>query len=231
MSGLAPPVHLPSRLQIASLIDHTMLKPTATAADIDSLCEEAKEYRFRNVCVNPCFVRQAARRLRGTGVGVCAVVGFPLGAAAPGAKAAEAGQAIKDGATEIDMVSRIGALKGKDHETFSTDIASVAEVCRASGTTLKVIIECCYLTEEEKVRGARLAAGAGADFVKTSTGFGPGGATEADVALLRSVLRGKAKVKAAGGIGTLEKALVMIRAGADRIGTSSGPSIIEELPQ
>lgn len=231
MSGPAPPHPPPDRTQLSKVIDYTLLKPTATPADIDGFCEKAKKYGFWSVCVNPCFVRQAAERLQGSGVKVCAVVGFPLGATTLSAKSAEAGQAIRDGATEIDMVGRIGALKGGDDDAFSADIAAVAAVCGPQGAALKVIIECCYLTDEEKVRGAKLAAKSGADFVKTSTGFGPGGATEGDVMLLRSVLRGKPKVKAAGGIGTLQKALEMLRAGADRIGTSSGDSIVEEIPE
>ena len=212
------------------MIDHTLLKPTATTADIDALCDEALKYGFWAVCVNPVHVKQAARRLAGSRTLVCSVVSFPLGCSTPEMKLVEARAAVADGAREIDMVSSVGALKSGDTRAYFDDISEVAAFCRRSGTTLKVIIECCYLTDEEKVRGARLAEQAGANFVKTSTGFGTGGATAADVSLLRRALASKTGVKAAGGIGTLAKAREMINAGAERIGTSSGAKIIEELP-
>ena len=231
MGGLAPPAHLENRTEFARLIDHTLLKATASSADIDKLCDEALAYRFKAVCVNPAYVRQAASRLRGSDTGVCAVVGFPLGANSTETKVSEAGRAIKDGAAELDMAANLGALKGGDDGTFVSEIMDVSSVCRRSNVILKVIIECCYLSDEEKVRAAKMAESGGADFVKTSTGFGPGGATAADVALLRRALGERTKVKAAGGIGTLTKALEMVRAGASRIGTSSGVAIIEELPR
>jgi len=230
MGELLSPAHLNKRSEFARVIDHTILKATATSADIDVLCEEALKYGFWAVCVNPVHVRHAARRLAGSSTVVCSVVSFPLGAAAADMKLMEARGAITDGAREIDMVSNIGALKSGDTRAYFSDINEVAAFCGRSNTVLKVILECCYLTDEEKVRGARLAEQAGANFVKTSTGFGTGGATVADVSLLRKVLANRTGVKAAGGIGTLAKALEMINAGANRIGTSSGTKILDELP-
>ncbi len=224
------PTHVNKRSELARIIDHTLLKPTATFADIDTLCEEALRYNFWSVCVNPSHVKQAARRLSGSGTAVCSVVSFPLGSSTPEIKLMEARTAIADGAREVDMVSNFGALKSGDTEAFFSDINEVTAFCGRSGVVLKVILECCYLTDEEKVSGAKLAEQAGANFVKTSTGFGTGGATVADVALLRRTLSNRTGVKAAGGIGTLAKALEMVRAGAGRIGTSSGTKIIEELP-
>jgi len=203
----------------------------ATFADIDTLCEEARRYGFWSVCVNPVHVKQASRKLAGSDTVVCSVVSFPLGCTTTEGKLMEARTAMADGAREIDMVSNIGALKSGDTGDYFADINEVAAFCGRSNTILKVILECCYLTDEEKVKGARLAEQAGANFVKTSTGFGTGGATVADVALLRRTLTNRTGVKAAGGIGTLEKALEMVKAGANRIGTSSGTRIIEELPQ
>jgi len=230
MGELLPPAHLNRRSEFARVIDHTILKATATPADIDVLCDEALKYSFWAVCVNPVHVRQAARRLGGSSTVVCSVVSFPLGAATADMKLMEARGAITDGAREIDMVSNISALKSGDTRTYFSDINEVAAFCGRSNTVLKVILECCYLTDEEKVRGARLAEQAGANFVKTSTGFGTGGATVADVSLLRKVLANRTGVKAAGGIGTLAKALEMINAGANRIGTSSGTKILDEFP-
>jgi deoxyribose-phosphate aldolase len=175
-------------------------------------------------------VKQAARRLEGSNTIVCSVVSFPLGSSTTELKLLEARTAIADGAREVDMVSNLGALRSGNTGVFFADINEAAAFCGRSSTLLKVILECCYLTDEEKVRGARLAEQAGANFVKTSTGFGPGGATASDVALLRKALTNRTGVKAAGGIGTLAKALEMITAGADRIGTSSGTKIVEELP-
>lgn len=219
------------RSDLARLIDHTLLRPTATPDEIDRLCDEALDYGFWSVCVVPGYAKQASRKLAGSGTKVCAVVSFPFGANYTELKLMEARMAIADGAQEIDMVSNIGALKSGDAERYFADINEVAAYCGRSGTTLKVILECCYLTDEEKVRGARIAEQAGANFVKTSTGFGTGGATATDVALLRKALSGRTGVKASGGIGTLAKALEMVRAGASRIGTSSGAKIIEELPR
>jgi len=230
MGGFLPPAHLNRRSELARVVDYTILRATATAADIDVLCDEALKYNFWAVCVNPVHVKQAVRRLAGSGTVVCSVVSFPLGAATTDMKLMEARGAITDGAREIDMVSNIGALKSGDTRTYFSDINEVAAFCGRSDTVLKVILECCYLTDEEKVRGARLAEQAGANFVKTSTGFGTSGATAADVSLLRKVLASRTGVKAAGGIGTLAKALEMINAGANRIGTSSGTKILDELP-
>jgi len=221
---------LNKRSELARVIDHTLLKPTATFAEIDVLCDEALKYDLWAVCVNPGNVKQAARRLAGSHTLVCSVVSFPLGSSTPEMKLMEARGAIADGASEIDMVSNIGALKSGDTRAYFADINEVAAFCGRSSTVLKVIIECCYLTDEEKVKAARLAEQAGANFVKTSTGFGTGGATVADVSLLRRALASRTGVKAAGGIGTLAKAMEMINAGADRIGTSSGAKIVEELP-
>ena len=230
MVELVSPARINKRSEMARLIDHTILKPTATSADIDVLCTEAAKYNFWGVCVNPFHVKQAARKLAGTSTVVCSVVSFPFGSSTSDMKLMEARGAITDGAREIDMVSNIGALKAGDTGAYFADINEVAAFCGRSNTVLKVIIECCYLTDDEKVKGARLAEQAGANFVKTSTGFGTGGATAADVALLRKALSNRTGVKAAGGIGTLAKAMEMIRAGADRIGTSSGVKIVEELP-
>jgi deoxyribose-phosphate aldolase len=230
MVELVSPAHLNKRSELARLIDHTILKPVATPADIDVLCSEAVKYNFWGVCVNPFHVKQAARRLAGTGTVVCSVVSFPFGSSTSDLKLMEARGAITDGAREIDMVANIGALKAGDTHAYFADINEVAAFCGRSNTVLKVIIECCYLTDDEKVKAARLAEQAGANFVKTSTGFGTGGATATDVALLRKALSSRTGVKAAGGIGTLAKAMEMIRAGANRIGTSSGVKIVEELP-
>ena len=230
MGELLPPAHLNKKSEFARVIDHTILKATATSADIDVLCDEAVKYNFWAVCVNPVHVKQAVRRLAGCSTLVCSVVSFPLGASTPDMKLMEARGAITDGAREIDMVSNIGALKSGDTRAYFSDINEVAAFCGRSNIVLKVILECCYLTDEEKVRGARLAEQAGANFVKTSTGFGTGGATVADVSLLRKALANRTGVKAAGGIGTLAKAQEMIKAGANRIGTSSGTKILDELP-
>lgn len=230
MGELLPPAHLNKRSEFARIIDHTILKATSTSADIDVLCDEALKYNFWAVCVNPVHVKQAARRLAGSSTVVCSVVSFPLGTSTTDMKLMEARGAITDGAREIDMVSNIGALKSGDTRAYFSDINEVAAFCGRSNTVLKVILECCYLTDEEKVRGARLAEQAGANFVKTSTGFGTSGATVADVSLLRKTLASRTGVKAAGGIGTLAKALEMIKAGANRIGTSSGTKILDELP-
>jgi deoxyribose-phosphate aldolase len=213
---------------IASLIDHTLLKPEATQDQIAQLCEEAKEYGFAAVCVNPTNVELAARLLKGSPVAVCIVVGFPLGATLSEVKAYEAQQAINHGAIEVDMVINIGALKSEDYELVERDIATVARTCHDNGAICKVIIETALLTEEEKVTACQLAKKADADYVKTSTGFGPGGATVEDVALMRRVVGPSMGIKAAGGIRTLKTATEMIEAGATRIGTSSGIKIVQE---
>ena len=219
-----------SRTEFARRIDHTNLKATATGADIDQLCEEALRFDFWSVCVAPAYVHRAKQKLEGSDVRVCAVVGFPLGSATASIKLAEAVKASDDGADEIDMVMNIGAFKSGDDDMVFSEVNSLAQYCHTRSKLLKVIIECCYLTDEEKVKAARLAELAGADFVKTSTGMGTGGATVEDVRLLRGALLPRTRIKAAGGIGTLEKALSMVAAGADRIGTSSGAKIMGEWP-
>ena len=214
------------RKPIASYIDHTLLKADATMGDITRIAGEAASYGFASVCVNPCWVPLCRKLLDGTGVKVCTVVGFPLGAASSRAKASETAAAVEDGADEIDMVINIGYLRsGMDDEVLG-DIKAVREACL--GKVLKVIIEACQLTDEEKIRACRLAEEAGADFVKTSTGFSSGGATVADVALMRKAVGGRLKVKAAGGIRTLADARAMIGAGASRIGASAGIAIVRE---
>lgn len=213
---------------VASLIDHTLLAPTATRQEIETLCEEASRYGFATVCVNPTWVRRCASRLRGTPVGVCAVVGFPLGATTSDVKGYEAQRVIFDGATEVDMVINIGALKSGDLRAVAQDIEAVTSPCRAAGATTKVILEAVYLTDEEKVAASTLARAAGADFVKTSTGFGPGGATTADVALLRRTVGEAMGVKAAGGVRDLGAFEAMVAAGASRIGASAGVKIVQQ---
>jgi len=211
---------------LAQYIDHTLLRPDASLADIDRLCDEAAEYGFAAVCINPTWVSRAAARLRAAGVTVASVTGFPLGANTPEIKAMEARRALRDGAREIDMVINIGALKSGDHELVRRDIAGVSDACREVGALNKVIIEAAYLEDEEKVIACRLAQAARADYVKTSTGFGPGGATVFDVALMREVVGDKMGVKAAGGIRTAEEVREMITAGATRIGASAGVRIV-----
>ena len=213
---------------VAGVIDHTLLKPDATRQDIEKLCREAAEFHFATVCVNPAWVALAASRLRGTGVGVCSVVGFPLGATTPDAKHYETRRAIFDGATEIDMVINIGALKSGDLRTVERDIEAVVEPCRQCGVVSKVIIEAALLTDEEKITACTLSKAAGADFVKTSTGFASGGATAADVALMRRVVGAEMGVKAAGGVRDLEGLKAMVAAGATRVGASAGVKIVQE---
>jgi deoxyribose-phosphate aldolase len=215
-------------MRIPALIDHTLLKPEATHDQITQLCEEAREYGFAAVCVNPTNVKLAAELLKGSPVAVCTVIGFPLGATLPEVKAYEAQQTIHYGATEIDMVINIGALKSEDYELVEQDIAAVARTCHDNGAICKVIIEAALLTEEEKITACQLAKKAGSDYVKTSTGFGPGGATVEDVTLMRRVIGPSMGIKAAGGIRTLETAKKMIEAGATRIGTSSSVKIVQE---
>jgi deoxyribose-phosphate aldolase len=213
---------------ITKFIDHTLLKPEATPAEIEKLCQEAKEYHFAAVCVNPPYVKQCAQLLRGTDVDVCAVVGFPLGAHTTATKVFETQQAIADGAREIDMVINIGALKARQYDVVRDDIRAVCDAAHARGAIVKVIIEAALLTDDEKVRACELARDAGADFVKTSTGFGPGGATVHDVALMSRTVGGQLGVKAAGGIRNYEQAQAMIAAGATRIGASAGVKIVVE---
>ncbi len=220
----------PTVAQLAGMIDHTVLKPEATPEVIDKACAEAREYHFAAMCVNPCYVRRVAQALAGSGVAVCSVVGFPLGASLPEAKAFEAERAIRDGASEIDMVIAVGALKAGDYATVRDDIAAVAAACRQGGALLKVIIETAYLTDLEKAIACLLIVEAGADFAKTSTGFGPGGATEHDVRLMRAAVGPDLGVKAAGGVRTYDQAVAMVRAGATRIGASAGPAILAGAP-
>jgi deoxyribose-phosphate aldolase len=213
---------------VSGMIDHTLLKADATRGEIEKLCREAAEFQFATVCVNPVWVALAASRLRGTGVGVCSVVGFPLGATTADVKNFETRRAIFDGASEIDMVINIGALKSGDLRTVERDIEAVIEPCRQCGVTSKVIIEAALLTDEEKITASTLTKAAGADFVKTSTGFGPGGATVADVALMRRVVGAEMGVKAAGGVRDLEGLKAMVAAGATRVGASAGVKIVQE---
>lgn len=212
---------------LAKYIDHTLLKADATPEQIKKLCAEAEEYQFASVCVNSCYARLAHECLRGRGVAVCCVVGFPLGAMSPRAMAYEARCAAEDGASEIDMVLPIGALKAGDDETVRETIGAVVEAVTGRAI-VKVIIEACLLTDAEKVRACQLAESVGAAFVKTSTGFSSGGATEHDVALMRKSVSPAVQVKAAGGIRDRETALRMIAAGADRIGASAGIQIVSE---
>jgi deoxyribose-phosphate aldolase len=213
---------------VAAMIDHTLLRPDATRQEIEALCREAAEYQFATVCVNPAWVGLAAARLKGTGVRVCSVVGFPLGATTPDVKHYETRRAIFDGATEIDMVINIGALKSGDLRWTERDIEAVISPCRDAGVTSKVIIEAALLTDDEKIAACTLAKAAGADFVKTSTGFAKGGATVADVALMRRVVGEEMGVKAAGGVRDYEGLKAMIAAGASRVGASAGVRIVHE---
>jgi deoxyribose-phosphate aldolase len=217
---------IPDR-SIAALIDHTILKPDAGRADIVRLCEEARAFGFASVCVNGFWVSAAAQQLAGSDVKVCTVVGFPLGAMATSAKQAEAEIALRDGAAELDMVLNVGALKSGDFNAVRDDIAAVAEPARASGAIVKVILETCLLTDDEKVAACRLAVDGGAAFVKTSTGFGSAGATTADISLMRATVGPDIGVKASGGIRTLDQFRSMVAAGANRIGASSGVAIVE----
>jgi deoxyribose-phosphate aldolase len=217
----------PTDGQLSHMIDHTILKPEATQDQIAQLCFEARKYSFASVCVNPTNVKLCASLLQGTDIDICTVVGFPLGATPTDVKVFETQQAIREGATEVDMVLNVGALKSRDYELVRQDIASIARACHAGNAILKVIIEAALLTDEEKVVACQLAKVAGADFVKTSTGFGPGGATAEDVALMRKVVGPSIGVKAAGGIKTLEDAQKMIAAGASRLGASASVKIVQ----
>lgn len=207
------------------LIDHTLLKATATTADIEKLCEEAVKYGFKSVCVNPCFVAKAKEFVKDSDVLVCTVIGFPLGANATSVKVFETRKAVEDGADEIDMVINIGKAKEHDFVYLEEEIREV--VIAAGGRTVKVIIETCYLTDEEKIEACKAAVRAGAHFVKTSTGFGTGGATVQDVALMRRTVPAEVGVKASGGIRTPEDLQAMVEAGANRIGASAGIKLIE----
>ena len=213
-------------MKLNGLIDHTILKATATRADIERLCDEAIEHNFASVCVNTCWVPLCAERLANSEVEVCCVVGFPLGAMATDPKAYEARWAVDNGADEVDMVLNVGWLLAGEDDAVRADIAAVVEA--AQGRCVKVILETCYLNDEQIERACRLSVEAHATFVKTSTGFGTGGATVHDVALMIKAVNGAAKVKASGGIHTAEEAAAMVEAGADRVGTSSGIAIVAE---
>ncbi len=217
-----------TKKSVAAMIDHTLLKQNATKEQIAKLCEEAKEYGFASVCVNPGYVPEAAEALRGTDAAVCTVIGFPLGATTSAAKAAETEDAIQNGAQEVDMVVNVGRIKSGDWDYVKSDIEAVVNAAKGKALT-KVIIETCLLTDEEKVRVCLTAKEAGADFVKTSTGFSTGGATCEDVALMRKTVGPDMGVKASGGIHNTEEALALIEAGASRIGASAGIAIVSGL--
>lgn len=212
--------------ELARMIDHTLLKPEATVEQITQLCLEAKKYNFASVCVNPSYVPLCAKLLKDTPVKVCTVIGFPLGATSTKAKAYETEQAIEDGATEVDMVINIGMLKSGLYDYVENDIFAVVSAAKRNNVLVKVIIETALLTDEEKVKACLLAKRAGADFVKTSTGFSKGGATAGDIALMRKVVGSAMGVKASGGVRTREEALQMVQSGADRIGASASVKII-----
>lgn len=212
----------------ACMIDHTLLKAEATKEQIEKLCAEAKQFNFASVCVNPTWVKRSSELLKGTDVLVCTVIGFPLGANTPAVKAFEAKDAIANGAKEVDMVINIGALKDKNYDLVQADIAAVVEAAKDSAL-VKVIIESCLLTDEEKVKACELAVAAGADYVKTSTGFSTGGATAEDIALMRKTVGPELGVKASGGVRSLEDMKKMVEAGATRIGASSGVAIMNGL--
>ncbi len=218
-----------TKATLAKTIDHTLLKAIGTEQALKDLCAEAKNYGFASVCVNPYWVPYCAKELSGTRVMVCTVIGFPLGANAPEIKAAEAKLAVSQGAGEIDMVINLGAVKSGDWRAVEEDMKAVV---KASGTAkVKVIIETCYLNETEKVKACECALKAGASFVKTSTGFGTGGATVEDIRLMRKTVGDKMSIKASGGVRTYHDAILMLEAGADRIGASSGVAIVSELPE
>jgi deoxyribose-phosphate aldolase len=220
---------LQTATELARMIDHTLLKPEATPGQIERLCAEARQYGFASVCVNPVNVHCCAEALRGSPVKVCTVIGFPLGANTSEVKAFEAAKAILDGATELDMVINIGALKAGELVQVRQDIRQVVAAASASGALVKVIIEACLLTDEEKVTACQLSQQAGASYVKTSTGLSTGGATPEDVALMRRTVGADMGVKAAGGVRTLADARRMIEAGASRLGSSAGVKIILEM--
>jgi deoxyribose-phosphate aldolase len=223
-AGLKPP----RGAEIAGWIDHTLLKPDATAAQVKTLCQEAVEYGFASVCLNPVYVSLSAELLSGSKVKVCSVVGFPFGATPPTYKVFETLACIDAGAAEIDMVINIGALKGQVYGQVYNEILALAQVCHNRNALLKVILEMAFLTPQEKIIGCLISKAAGADFVKTSTGYGPGGATVEDVELMYRIVGPEVKVKAAGGIRNLQTALAMIGTGASRLGASAGVQIVQE---
>lgn len=209
---------------LAAYIDHTLLKPEATVCDVKKICDEAKEHHFASVCVNPSYIKLVADELKDSGVTPCCVAGFPFGTHTPEAKAAETAQAVADGALEVDMVINVGAIKSGDWETVERDIAAVVKAAGKAG--VKVILETCLLTDEEKVKACEISKKVGAAFVKTSTGYSTGGATAHDVALMRKTVGPNMGVKASGGVRTYEDAVAMIEAGANRLGASAGIKII-----
>jgi deoxyribose-phosphate aldolase len=211
---------------LAGMIDHTLLKPDATVAEMERLCSEAKKYGFASVCINPSYVSLCAKLLKATEVKVCTVIGFPLGATSTASKAFETEQAIRDGAQEVDMVMNVGMLKSGEFEYVENDIFAVVSTAKRYRMLSKVIIETGFLTDEEKIKACILAKRAGADFVKTSTGFGKGGATVGDIALMRRVVGSAMGVKASGGVRSREDALAMVASGADRIGASASVKIV-----
>lgn len=217
--------------ELAKLIDHTILKPIATQEDVTKICNEALNYGFASVCINPSFVPLAVNLLKDSAVLVCTVIGFPLGSTSTATKAFEAQEAVKNGALEVDMVINIGALKERREDVVFQDISTVVEAAKGANSKAitKVIIETCYLSDEEKVLACMLAKKAGAHFVKTSTGFGSGGATAPDIALMRETVGPEMGVKASGGIRNLQQVLDMVKAGATRIGASAGVEIVKEL--
>jgi len=231
MDVQAAPRTLPTVPELASIIDHAVLKPTQTERDVVEACTIARREHVATVCVKPFYVPDCARLLKDSGVGTSTVIGFPHGGQAPEVKVSTALTALRDGATELDMVINIGALIERDYATIEKEIASVVGVGHASEAAVKVILETAYLDDAQKAIAAQIAVAAGADFVKTSTGFGPEGATVEDVRLLRSIVGPSVGVKASGGIRTLDDALAMIDAGANRLGTSSTGSILDELRQ
>ncbi|WP_238900607.1 deoxyribose-phosphate aldolase [Clostridium sp. YIM B02500] len=214
-------------MDVAKYIDHTILKPEATVEDVKKLCKEAKEYNFASVCVNGCYAKLVSTELMGTDVKTCVVVGFPLGAMTKEAKAFETNQAIENGATEIDMVINVGALKDKNYSLLKEDIEAVVNAAKGKAL-VKVIIETCLLSDEEKFKACEIAKEAKADFVKTSTGFSSGGATKEDIALMRKTVGSDLGVKASGGVRDFKTAMDMINAGASRIGASASISIVSE---
>lgn len=223
------PSALPSWREVARLLDHTLLRPEATTSQVAELCAEARHFRVAAVCVNPSHLALAASKLRRSSVAVATVVGFPLGASLSATKGFEAREAIRLGATELDMVMNVGALKAGERKLVRDDIRAVTRPAHTAGVLVKVILETALLTDAEKILACKLALEAGADFVKTSTGFGGGGATVADVALMRRTVGSRAGVKASGGIRTAADVAAMVKAGASRIGTSSSAAILREL--
>ena len=217
-----------TKQELAKYIDHTILKPEAAAETVKKLCAEAREYGFASVCVNPSYTALVHGELAGSGVLTCCVVGFPLGACTPEAKAFEAANAVENGAEEVDMVINVGAVKSGDWALVERDIATVVNAAHPKAA-VKVILETCLLTDEEKVRACEISKAVGADFVKTSTGFSTGGATTADIALMRKTVGSELGVKASGGVRSYEDAITMIEAGASRIGASAGIAIVESV--